>query len=147
MVPEIAVGNAVQDSAAPEASTPRGNDPAEQLAPLATRAVAVPALPEVLKLPVPEIFAAFVVSVVALAASPVTRAAGTIPAARLPLISTFHNVAPAAFLNSKKFPVGKVSVTRCDNSAVFPFADWLIVTPVSVGDALNTALLLPVSVW
>ena len=105
----------------------------------------MPALPEVLKLPVPEIFAAFVVSVVALAASPVTRAAGTIPAARLPLISTFHNVAPAAFLNSKKFPVGKVSVTRCDNSAVFPFADWLIVTPVSVGDALNTALLLPVS--
>jgi hypothetical protein len=38
---------AVQDSTAPDASTPSGNDPAEQLDPLAASAVAVPALPPV----------------------------------------------------------------------------------------------------
>ncbi len=37
----------VHDSTAPEASTPKGYSPAEQFAPLAAKAVAVPALPEI----------------------------------------------------------------------------------------------------
>src|SRR6266705_2646835 len=41
----MVVGRAVQLSDAPEASTPNGNWPAEQLAPLAARAVAVEAFP------------------------------------------------------------------------------------------------------
>ncbi len=44
-VPAIVVGRAVQDSDAPDAFTPSGNWPAEQLAPFAARAVDVEALP------------------------------------------------------------------------------------------------------
>jgi len=47
-VPAMVVGSAVQLSAAPKASTPRGNCPALQLAPFAASAVAVAALPVVL---------------------------------------------------------------------------------------------------
>ena len=46
-VPVMLVGSAVQDSAAPEASTPSGNVPAAQLDGFAASAVAVPAFPAI----------------------------------------------------------------------------------------------------
>src|SRR5260221_540477 len=60
---------------------------------------------------------AFVVSVVALAARPLTRAFGTVPAASEPAISICQSDVPVADLKFRKLPAGEVLVAR-----------WLVMT-------------------
>lgn len=103
--------------------------PEEAMVPDPVKARTPPEVPEPIPVPpratarVPEeMLLALVVSVVADAASPETRATGTVPAERLPVMSTLQSVPAAAFWNTWKFPVGDVSVFLLMRSPVTLFA-------------------------
>lgn len=61
-------------------------------------------------------------------------APGIVPACNVPVVSTCHSAVPVVVVNFWKLPVEPVSVERFPDNASFPFAAWLIVAFVTVGD-------------
>src|SRR5579872_901558 len=82
-----------------------------------------------------------------LAAVTLKRAKGTVPACKVPVMSTCHSEAPASDLKFMKLPVGDVSVNLDPLTISVPFALWPASSRSGWSDSVTTPEALTALIW